>query len=112
MKKILVATAISGLTAAAAIPAFAATTSVKVGDNYFVRKGSRPTVTISKGSTLRFVWRGSAPHNVVKKSGPGAGFRSPVKVGGSYSHRFTRAGSYVLYCTIHGPVMSLNVRVR
>jgi plastocyanin len=113
MKKVLAATAITTLAAVAAIPAFAGTKTVKVGDNYFVRDGKRPTVTISKGSTLKFVWRGHAPHNVVKKKGPGSRFKSRVMTRGSYSHKFTRGGTYVLYCTIHGLAdMGLTVKVR
>jgi plastocyanin len=113
MKKILVATAITAVAAVAAIPAFAGTKTVKLGDNYFVHDGSRPTVTISKGSTLKFVWRGHAPHNVIKKKGPGAAFHSPVRTSGSYSHKFTRGGTYTIYCSIHGlRDMGLTVKVR
>jgi plastocyanin len=112
MKKLLAATAVVGVAAATAIPAFAGTKTVKIGDNYFVRHGSTPTVTISKGSSLKFVWSGHAPHNVVKKKGPGAAFHSPVKThGGTYTHKFTRGGSYRLVCTIHTG-MALNVKVR
>jgi plastocyanin len=112
MKKLLAATAVTGLAAATAIPALAATKSVKVGDNYFVRSANNATVTISKGSSLKFVWRGSAPHNVVKRSGPGGAFRSPVKIrGGSWTHKFTRGGTYKLVCTIHSG-MKLTVKVR
>ncbi|MGZ4332621.1 MAG: cupredoxin domain-containing protein [Solirubrobacteraceae bacterium] len=111
MKKLLAATAVTGLAAATAIPALAATKTVKVGDNYFVRPANNATVSISKGSSLEFVWRGNAPHNVVKRSGPGAAFHSPVKIhGGTFTHRFTRAGTYKLVCTIHSG-MKLTVKV-
>ena len=113
MKKILAATAVTTLAAAAAIPAFAATKTVKVGDDYFVRDGGRPTVTISSGSTLKFLWKGSSPHNVVKKSGPGGKINSGVKVKGSWPHKFTRGGTYTLYCTIHGlKAMGMTVKVK
>jgi plastocyanin len=113
MKKVLAALAVTGIAAVAAIPAFAGTKTVKLGDNYFVKDGSRPTVTISKGSTLKFVWRGSAPHNVIKKKGPGAAFHSSVKTSGVYTHKFTRGGTYTLYCSIHGlSDMGLTVKVR
>jgi plastocyanin len=112
MKKILAATAVTALAAAAAIPAFAATKSVKVGDNFYVRDGGRPTVTISKGSTLKFVWKGTAPHNVVKKSGPGGAINSGAKVKGAWSLTLKRRGTYTLYCTIHGlKDMGLTVKV-
>lgn len=111
MKKLLAATAVTGLAAAGAIPALASTTTVKIGDNYFVRPANNATVSIHRGSSLKFVWRGSAPHNVVKRSGPGAAFRSTVKLhGGTYTHRFTRSGTYKLVCTIHSG-MKLTVKV-
>ena len=95
----------------AAAPATAKTRNVKIGDNYFVRPANNATVSISKGSTLKFVWTGSAPHNVVKKKGPGPAFHSPVKQSGSYSHKFTRGGTYRIVCTIHSN-MKLTVKVR
>src|SRR5258705_13349037 len=101
MKKVLAATAITSLAAVAAVPALAGTKTVKVGDNYFVAPGNTSTVAISKGSSLKFVWRGNAPHNVVKRSGPGASFRSPVRTHGqTWTHKFTRGGTYKLVCTI------------
>jgi plastocyanin len=111
MKKLLAAGAVTVIAAGAAIPAFAGTKSVKIGDNYFVRPANNATVTISKGSSLKFLWRGHAPHNVVKRSGPGGAFHSTVKTSGSYSHRFTRGGTYKLVCTIHSN-MKLIVKVR
>jgi plastocyanin len=112
MKKLLAAIAVAGLAAALAVPALASTKTVKIGDNYFVRSANNATVSIHKGSSLKFVWRGSAPHNVVKRKGPGGSFRSPVKVhGGTWTHKFTRAGTYKLVCTIHSG-MKLTVKVR
>ena len=111
MKKILAALAVTAIAGGAAIPAFAGTKNVKIGDNYFVMPSNNATVTISKGWSLRFLWRGSAPHNVKKASGPGAAFHSPVKTGGSYTHKFTRGGTYKLVCTIHAN-MKLIVKVR
>jgi len=78
----------------------AGTTTISVRDSYFSPK----SVSVSKGSTLRFVWAGRLPHNLV---GPGANYGARVK--GSVSVRATRSGSYV--CTIHrGMKLSVNVR--
>jgi plastocyanin len=110
MKKLLAAATVTVIAAAAAIPAFAGTKSVKIGDNYFVRPANNATVTIGKGSSLRFLWRGHAPHNVVKKRGPGGSFDSHVRTSGSWTHRFTRGGTYKLVCTIHSG-MKLTVKV-
>ena len=112
MKKLLAALTVTVIAAAAAIPAFAGTKSVKIGDNYFVRPANNATVTISKGSSLKFVWRGNAAHNVVKRRGPGASFNSGVKTHGkTWTHKFTRGGTYKLVCTIHNG-MKLTVKVR
>ncbi len=73
--------------------------TISVRDDYF---GPR-SITVSKGPTLRFVWGGRRPHNVV---GPGANIR--IRVRGSASVK-ARSGTYV--CTIHRG-MKLSVRVR
>jgi plastocyanin len=99
--------AVAAMAAAFAIPALAATRTVAVKDNFFSPKAT----TISKGSTVKWVWRGDAAHNVSKSKGPGVKFRSPNKLSGSYSHRFTRAGLYTVICTIH-PGMTSTVRVK
>jgi plastocyanin len=113
MKKVLAAVAISAIAAIAAVPALAGTKSVKVGDDYYVHDGGRPTVHIKRGTTLKFVWRGHNPHNIVKKKGPGGAINSGVKVRGTFRHKFTRGGTYTLYCTIHGlKAMGLTVKVR
>jgi plastocyanin len=84
---------------ATAIPAFAATKTVAVKDNFFSPK----TLTVKKGTTVKFVWRGRAPHNV-----KGAGFSSKIQASGTYSKRATRSGTIV--CTLHrGMTMRLKV---
>ena len=49
-------------------------------------------------------------HNVVVHTGP-AFFSSKTQVRGSYSHVFTRKGTYALVCTVH-PKMKMTVVVR
>jgi plastocyanin len=39
-------------------------------------------------------------HNVAVQSGPSK-FRSRTQVSGTFSHTFTKAGTYHLYCTLH-----------
>jgi plastocyanin len=99
---------LGGLMAADALAGSSKT--VKVGDNYFVRQGGA-TVTVRRGTTVTWRWNGSAPHNVTVRRGP-ARFHSRTQVHGTYSRRLTRAGTYTIYCTIHGPVMSMRIRVR
>lgn len=110
MKKLVALVAAGSVAGGLGVPVLAATTrTVKVGDNYFVRSGARPTVSVRKGTTVKWVWRGSAAHNVSVRRGPQR-FSSPVKVRGSYSHRMTRRGTYRIVCTIH-PGMEMTLKV-
>ena len=95
----------------AAAPAGAATRNVKIGDDYFVRAGSRPTVSVFKGTTVRWNWRGMRQHNVLVKSGP-VSFQSALKRSGSYSRRMRRVGTYRIVCSVHQPDMAMTLRVR
>ena len=110
MRKLLVAMLIAAASAVLATQALAATRSVKVGDDYFVRKGSVPTVTVKKGTTVTWRWSGKDLHNLAVTKGP-AKFRSSFKSSGTYSKRVTRTGSYTIVCTIHQPDMSMKLRV-
>jgi plastocyanin len=80
----------------------AGTKSVKVGDNYYVRPSGVPTVTVSKGTTVRWKFAGRAPHNVTVKSGP-VKFRSGNKFhGDTYAKKVRVKGTYRIFCSIHG----------
>ncbi len=105
-KKLSLAIAAIALCALLAVPALAATKSVTVGDTFFKAK----SVTVSRGTTIRWVWRGKLPHDVKVKSGP-VKFRSSVKTDGTYSKRLTRRGTYRIVCTIH-PNMKQTITVR
>jgi len=108
MKKLIAAGAATAVAAGAlAIPALAATTTVQVKDNKFA-----PTsITVKKGTTVKWVWKGKAPHNVSVTKGP-AKFRSTTQVKGSYSKKLTKAGTYSILCTIHAPGMKMTVKVK
>jgi plastocyanin len=86
---------------AGAVPALAATKTVAVGDNYFVSDGGVPKVTVKKGTTVKWVWKGDRKHNVHAISGP-AKFASALKTSGSYSKKMTRKGTYKIICDKHG----------
>jgi plastocyanin len=107
MRKLIALTAAAGVTAALAVPAFAATRTVQVRDDVFAPK----SLTVSKNTTLRFVWRGKNPHNVVVSKGPQRFSSGGVKVKGSYSVKVRKAGSYTIVCQIH-PGMTMKLRVR
>ncbi len=55
------------------------------------------TLTIDRGESVTWVWRdGSTPHNVT-----GPGFVSRTHSHGSFTVRFTHAGTFNYRCTIH-----------
>ncbi|HEV7750253.1 MAG TPA: plastocyanin/azurin family copper-binding protein [Baekduia sp.] len=108
MKKLVAVGAATAVAAGAlAIPALAATKSVQVKDNKFVAK----SITVSKGTTVKWVWKGTAPHNVKVTKGP-AKFSSTTQVKGSYSKKLTKAGTYTILCTIHAPDMKMTIKVK
>ena len=64
-------------------------------DDFF----SSRTVTVKKGTTLKFVWQGEDDHNV--KATGAARFTSKFQETGTYSKRVTRAGTIKIVCTAH-----------
>ena len=111
MRKLLVATLIAAASAVLATQALAATRTVKVGDDYYVRKGSVPTVTVSKGTKVTWRFAGKQMHNVSVTKGP-VKFRSSFKTSGTYSKTVRTAGRYTIVCTIHQPDMTMKLRVK
>ena len=83
--------------------ALAATKTVRVRQP---NKWATSSVSIRKGDTVRWTWSGGPPHNVT-----GRGFHSATKSKLTYSHRFTRAGSYSIKCTVHARTMKMTVKV-
>jgi plastocyanin len=109
MRKLLIAVLITAVSAVAASQALAASRGVKVGDDYFVRKGSTPTITVRKGTTVTWRFRGNDLHNVAVTKGP-VRFHSPYKDSGSFSKKMRKAGRYTIVCTIHSG-MKMKLRV-
>ena len=94
--------------AALLVPATAlAATRVAVKDDRF----SKRSVTIAKGASVRWVWTGHSRHNVTVATGPRY-FRSATKRSGTFTHRFTKRGTYRLVCTVHAAKMRMTVTVR
>ena len=89
-----------------AIPALAATKTVSVKDNFFSPK----SLTVKKGTKVKWSWKGSAPHNVTVTSGP-VKFHSSTQTSGSFSKTFSKKGTYKIVCTIHAPGMKMTVKV-
>jgi plastocyanin len=97
----VVAIAISAVSALAA-----SGRTVSVGDSYYGPK----TLTVGQGTKVTWRWVGVLRHNVVVHTGPSA-FSSRTQVRGTFTHTFTRKGTYQLVCTIH-PKMKMTVTVR
>jgi plastocyanin len=101
MRKLIVMALVVGCLGVLASVAMAATKSVKVGDNYYVRPSGVPKITVSKGTKVKWRFGTGTPHTVTVKSGP-ARFNSGMRFSGSYSRTLKKRGTYVIYCTIHG----------
>lgn len=101
MRKLLVLALLTVLSGALAATALAATKTVKVGDNWFVRSSGTPKVTVNRGDTVSWRFVGDAPHNVAVTRGP-TRFRSKTMSSGTFRKRVTRKGTYTIVCTIHG----------
>jgi plastocyanin len=106
MKRLIVLALAVAACAAIAVPALAATKTVTVKDNVFVPK----SLTVSKGTTVNWSFRGKAPHNVTVVSGPQK-FRSGNKRSGTFSKKLAKAGTYRIVCTIHAG-MNQTIKVR
>jgi plastocyanin len=101
MRKLIILALAVGCLGAVASVAMAASRSVKVGDNYYVRASGVPKVVVSKGTKVKWRFRTGTPHTVTVKSGP-AKFNSGVRSSGIYAKTLKKRGTYVIYCTIHG----------
>ena len=98
MRKLIVLAITACALAVLAAGALAATKSVRVGDNYFVRPSGVPTVTVSKGTTVRFNFSGAdSPHTVSRLRGP-----SFKTCSSTCKRTLRKRGTYRLYCAIHG----------
>jgi plastocyanin len=104
---IAVLVAVAAVAAAIAVPALAATKTVRVGPQ---NRFGTSSMTISKRDTVRFRWTGNLPHNVRISAGPQRGQIASARRSGTVSRRFSRAGRYTIVCDIH-PGMTLRLRV-
>jgi plastocyanin len=106
MRKLVISLVIAAILAPAA---FAATTEVKVKDDFFKPK----RVEIQKDDKVRWVWKGSNVHNVaIKKPGKKAVFkRSAFKTDGKFSYTFGKTGTWKILCETHPENMRMKVIV-
>jgi plastocyanin len=111
MRKLLASLLVLAALGVVASQAFAATRSVSVGDDWFVSKGRPKTITVRKGTTITWHFRGKSMHNVDASKGP-VHFISGYKRRGTYSRTLRKPGTYVVYCDIHRPDMRMTIRVK
>lgn len=109
--RIAAAAAIGAAAAAAALPAAAAPVkTIAMRDSFFVRPANDATITVKKGTIVRFANRGAENHNATVAIGP-VKFRSgKVLPGKVYAKQVVKTGKYIVVCTIH-PGMQVNLRV-
>ena len=88
MRKLIILALAVGCLGVLASVAMAATKSVKVGDNYYVRPSGVPKITVKKGTKVKWRFGTGTPHTVTVKSGP-AKFNSGVRSSGSFSKKLT-----------------------
>jgi plastocyanin len=100
------ATAVPASAAPAPSGEASATRTVQLRDSFF-RPGS---LSVRRGTRVRFVWAGRLPHNLI---GPGAprNYRTPRVRHRTLTLRYARKGTFRYVCTIH-PGMRATIRVR
>jgi plastocyanin len=81
--------------------------TVDVADSSF----QPDNIAVRPGSVLRWSVLGPTLHTVTLANGP-QGFSSPnLSDGRTFEHRFTKPGTYQIFCSLHPTLMSETVRV-
>jgi plastocyanin len=86
------------LLAALAVPALASSPATKASVRDFSFKPGKITIKRGTKVTWRFV---SGYHDVTVRSGPAKFTSGERRAPNSFSHVFTKSGTYHLYCKIH-----------
>jgi len=73
---------------------------------------SHRKVELARGASIVYAFDDPFPHDVTSASGPTAIGSQPLENGATWRLRFTRPGTYALYCTLHPLDMQQIVRVR
>ncbi len=110
MRPLLTAGLVIAVAAVMAAPAVAGIRTVGVGDDYFIRPGAPPVISVRRGTTVRFLWLQRSRHNVTFASGP-ATFHPVTANHGYFYRKLTVRGTYRIICTLH-PGMKMTLKVR
>ena len=73
---------------------------------------SPQTITVAPGDSVTWEWADDDEHNVWSDAGQAETFQSENQEGGSFTHTFTRVGSFDYVCTEHEDDMTGRVVVR
>lgn len=68
-------------------------------------------VSLKRGTTFTWRFRGLLQHDVTVIGGP-EGFSAPWTTTGVFKHRFTKPGTYRLFCSLHPTKMVQQITVR
>ena len=68
-------------------------------------------VSLKRGTTFTWRFQGAVQHDVTVVGGP-EGFSAPWSLTGVFKHRFTKAGTYRLFCSLHPAKMVQQITVR
>jgi plastocyanin len=68
-------------------------------------------IRLERGTTFTWKFRGSVQHDVTVVGGP-EGFSAPWTLAGTFTHRFTKPGTYRLFCSLHPAKMVQLITVR
>ena len=93
---------VAALAAIGAVSAFGGTSTVSW------KLPVNKTVKIKKGGSVKWVWADSLPHTV---KGPGFSSKESASKGFSYTHKFSKKGTFKIICSIHGSSMKTTVKV-
>jgi plastocyanin len=113
MRRLLAVIVAAVLVAGLATSAVAGTAPVKNAKVNDLNMAFAPgKLTVKKGTKVVWKWVNLAgiKHDVAVAKGP-AKFKSKLIAKGTFSHLFTRKGTYLLHCTIH-PWMTETVVVK
>ena len=111
MRKLILIAVVAAFAAVPTVSALASTptTYVSITNNHFTPK----TLTIKRGTRVTWVWHSfGLAHNVTVKSGPAKFHSRRLQANGSFSHVFTKKGTYHLICTLHPTQMKETIVVR
>jgi len=69
--------------------------------------GSNVNLSIKKGDSVKWTWT-SGPHNVYRSASAKSG---SAKSSGTYTVKFTSAGTFKYFCQPHSSIMKATIRV-